>query len=63
MNVFTKRFFAAAGVIATLWVASASPLFAGVQDYEFQLVQNEAKKGDADRRRSPRQQANRQGGV
>ena len=47
MNVFTKRFFAATGVIATLWVASASPLFAGVQDYEFQLVQNEAKKGDA----------------
>jgi hypothetical protein len=47
MNVFTKQFFAAAGVIATLWVASASPLFAGVQDYEFQLVQNEAKKGDA----------------
>jgi len=47
MNVFTKRFVAAAGVIATLWVASASPLFAGVQDYEFQLVQNEAKKGDA----------------
>ena len=24
-----------------------SPLFAGVQDYENQLVQNEAKKGDA----------------
>ena len=47
MNVFTKQFFAAAGVITTLWVASASPLFAGVQDYEFQLVQNEAKKGDA----------------
>jgi hypothetical protein len=47
MNVFTNRFFAAAGAIATLWVASASPLFAGVQDYEFQLVQNEAKKGDA----------------
>ena len=47
MNVFTNRFFAAAVVIATLWVASASPLFAGVQDYEFQLVQSEAKKGDA----------------
>ena len=47
MNVFTRQFFAAAGVIATLWAASASPLFAGVQDYEFQLVQNEAKKGDA----------------
>ena len=47
MNVFTKRIFARAGVIATLLLASASPLFAGVQDYEFQLVQNEAKKGDA----------------
>jgi hypothetical protein len=47
MNVFTRRFFAAAGVIAALWIAPASPLFAGVQDYEFQLVQNEAKKGDA----------------
>ena len=47
MNVFTKQFFATAGMIATLWVASASPLFAGVQDYEFQLVQSEAKKGDA----------------
>jgi YtkA-like len=46
MNVFTKQFFAAAGVITTLF-ASASQLFAGVQDYEFQLVQNEAKKGDA----------------
>ena len=47
MNVFTKQFFAAAGVIAILWAAPASPLLAGVQDYEFQLVQNEAKKGDA----------------
>jgi hypothetical protein len=47
MNVFTRHFLAAGGVIATLWVAPASPLFAGVQDYEFQLVQSEAKKGDA----------------
>src|ERR1700738_221504 len=47
MNVFAKQFFAAAGVIATLWVASASPLFAGVQDYEFRLVQDEGEKGDA----------------
>ena len=47
MNVFTKQFFAAAGVIATLWAAPTSPLFASVQDYEFQLVQSEAKKGDA----------------
>ena len=45
MNVFARHFFAAAGVIATLWAASASPLFAGVQDYEFQLVQNEATEG------------------
>ena len=46
MNVFTRHFFAAAGVIA-VWAAPALPLFAGVQDYEFQLVQSEAKKGDA----------------
>ena len=36
-----------AGLIAILWTAPASPLLAGVQDYEFRLVQNEAKKGDA----------------
>src|SRR6516165_6167756 len=47
MNTFARQFFAAAGLIVTLWVAPASPLFAGAQDYEFQLVQNEAKKGDA----------------
>jgi hypothetical protein len=47
MNVFTRHFFAAAGMIAALWVAPASPLFADVRDYEFQLVQSEAKKGDA----------------
>ena len=46
MNVFARHFFAAARVIA-VWAALASPLFAGVQDYEFQLVQSEAKKGDA----------------
>jgi hypothetical protein len=38
MNVFARHFFAAARVIA-VWAALASPLFAGVQDYEFQLVQ------------------------
>jgi YtkA-like len=46
MSVFTRHFFAAA-VIATLCAAPASSLFADVQDYEFQLVQSEAKKGDA----------------
>jgi hypothetical protein len=47
MNAFTGQFFAAAVVIAVLWVAPASPLFAGVPDYEFQLVQKEAEKGDS----------------
>ena len=47
MNAFTRQSFAAAGAIAALWVAPASPLFAGAQDYEFQLVQKEAEKGDS----------------
>jgi hypothetical protein len=46
MSVVKRQFFAAAGVIATLWFSLASPLLAGVQDYEFQLVQSEVKKGD-----------------
>ena len=46
MNVFTKQFIAAAGVIAALLFALAPPLLAGAQDYEFQLVQSEVKKGD-----------------
>ncbi len=40
------RFVRATAAIVLLWFALASPLHAGVQDYEFQLVQNEAKKGD-----------------
>jgi hypothetical protein len=47
MNVLTRRLFVAAAPIALLSAALASPLFADVQDYEFQLMQNEAKKGDA----------------
>ena len=47
MNVLTRRLLVAAGPIALLSAALASPLFADVQDYEFQLMQNEAKKGDA----------------
>jgi len=39
------RFVRATAAIALLWSALASPLHAGVQDYEFQLVQSEAKKG------------------
>jgi hypothetical protein len=46
MNVAMSRFVPTAAAIALLWSALASPLRAGVQDYEFQLVQNEAKKGD-----------------
>jgi len=47
MNVLTRRLLVAAAPIALLSAALASPLFADVQDYEFQLMQNEAKKGDA----------------
>jgi hypothetical protein len=47
MTILTRRCVLAAALIALSSAALASPLFAGVQDYEFQLVQNEAKKGDA----------------
>lgn len=47
MNSLTKRSFVAAGPAAWLWVALALPVLAGVSDYEFQLVQNEVKKGDS----------------
>ena len=47
MTILTRRSVLTAAPIALLPAALISPLFAGVQDYEFQLVQNEAKKGDA----------------
>ncbi len=46
MNVAMSRFVRTTAAIALLWSTLASPVHAGVQDYEFQLVQNEAKKGD-----------------
>jgi hypothetical protein len=46
MKVAMNRFVWTTAAIALLWTALASPLLAGVQDYEFELVQNEAKKGD-----------------
>ena len=46
MSVLTRRSFAAAATIAAVWVALASPSLASVQDYEFQLVQGEVKRGD-----------------
>jgi hypothetical protein len=42
----SRRITAFAAVI-TLFGFATSPAFADVQDYEFQLVQSEAKKGDA----------------
>lgn len=46
MNFATRRSVLTAAAITLLGSTLASPLLAGVQDYEFQLVQNEAKKGD-----------------
>ena len=46
MNIAMSGFVWATAVIALLCSALVSPLPAGVQDYEFQLVQTEAKKGD-----------------
>jgi hypothetical protein len=46
MNIATRRSVRAAAASALLWYALTSALLAGVQDYEFQLVQGEAKKGD-----------------
>lgn len=34
-------------VAATLWLAAASAALADIKDYEFQLVQNEIKSGEA----------------
>ena len=44
------KLFRKTAVIATaiaLFGAAASPVIADIKDYEFQLVQNEAKKGEA----------------
>lgn len=46
MKVTKSRFVCIPAALALLWSVLISPLLAGVQDYEFQLVQNEAKRGD-----------------
>jgi YtkA-like len=46
MTILTRRSVLAAAPIAVLPAALISPLLAGVQDYEFQLVQGEVKRGD-----------------
>jgi hypothetical protein len=45
MTTLTRRFVLTAAPIALLPAALITPLLAGVQDYEFQLVQSEMKKG------------------
>ncbi len=46
MNNLTRRSAVMAAPIALWWAVSALPVLAEVRDYEFQLVQNELKKGD-----------------
>ena len=46
MTILTRRSALTAAFIALSSVALASPLLAGAQDYEFQLVQGDVKKGD-----------------
>jgi hypothetical protein len=46
MKVAMSHFIRTTAAIALLWSAPASPLHAGARDYEFQLVQSEAKKGN-----------------
>jgi YtkA-like len=46
MNNLTRRAVVMAAPAGLLWAVSASPIFAEVKDFEFQLVQNEVKKGD-----------------
>jgi hypothetical protein len=44
MKLFMKKGVAAAALVGLVWSGAAS---ADVKDYEFQLVQNELKKGEA----------------
>ena len=46
MIILTRRSALTAALIGLLFAALASPSLASVQDYEFQLVQGEVKKGD-----------------
>jgi len=46
MIILTRRFAPTVALIGLLFAAVASPLFAGVQEYEFQLVQGKVNKGD-----------------
>ena len=45
MNMLIKSRAAIAALVAVPWMAIMSPAAADVRDFEFQLVQNEVKKG------------------
>ena len=47
MKVLFGRAAVIAAIVGLLWAAPASPVLAGVKDYEFQLMQSQVKKGDA----------------
>jgi hypothetical protein len=46
MNLVNIKHAAAAALIGLACAGGASPVWAGIGDYEFQLVQTEIKKGD-----------------
>ena len=46
MNLWTRRATLIVAPTVLWWAALVSPVPAEVKDYEFQLVQNEIKKGD-----------------
>jgi hypothetical protein len=46
MKTWSNKLAVLAAVIGLWWVSLETPMFAGVKDYEFQLLQSEIKKGD-----------------
>jgi hypothetical protein len=47
MNLFSMKRVAAAALLGLASAGTVSETWAGVEDYEFQLVRSEIKKGDA----------------
>jgi hypothetical protein len=47
MSVLIRKAALIAAMIGVVCATLASPVLAGVKDYEFQLVQSDVKKGDA----------------
>lgn len=46
MNFFNMKSAAVAAAIGAACIGTVSQTWAGIEDYEFQLIQNEVKKGD-----------------